>query len=189
MEYAIIGGDEEGKFAIDPSSGEITVAGDLSSASGTSIDLTVEAIDDSGGAATVTTTITVTLTCFSGTAVPNPSNNPGLVSDCKILLGLKSALAGSVTLNWSGDAAMTGWGGVTIRGIPQRVTRLSLERRGLTGVIPPEVGDLAGLRELSLGHNELTGSIPATLGKLRLLEGLRLNSNELTGRFRRSWGH
>ena len=32
---------------------------------------------------------------------PNPSTNPDLVEDCKTLLGLQGALAGTATLNWS----------------------------------------------------------------------------------------
>ena len=58
--YSITGGDEDGKFAIDGSTGRITVAGDLTGASGTSIELTVEARDESGGAATVVVNIEVT---------------------------------------------------------------------------------------------------------------------------------
>ena len=57
--YSITGGDEDGKFAIDESTGRITVAGDLSSAVGTSFSLTVEAADTSGGSATVTVTVRV----------------------------------------------------------------------------------------------------------------------------------
>ena len=60
--YSITGGDEDGKFAIDESTGRITVAGDLSSSVGTSFSLTVEATDTSGGSATVTVTVRVTKT-------------------------------------------------------------------------------------------------------------------------------
>ena len=60
--YSIIGGDEDGKFDIHTSSGEITVAGDISSNAGSSVDLTVEARDESRGAATVTVTVAVTHT-------------------------------------------------------------------------------------------------------------------------------
>ena len=45
--------------------------------------------------------VAITETCDSGTAVPNPSTNPDLVADCNTLLGLKDALAGTATLNWS----------------------------------------------------------------------------------------
>ena len=179
--YTITGGDEDGNFAIDESTGQITVAGDLSSSVGTSFTLTLEASDTSGGSATVVATIDVTKTCSSGTAVPSPGSNPGLVADCRTLLGLQSTLAGTATLNWSADRAMSTWEGVTLRGTPQRVTRLLLERKGLTGSIPEAIGDLAGLRDLELGRNQLTGSIPGSLGRLINLRDLELEANRLTG--------
>ena len=58
--YSITGGDGDGRFAINESAGRITVAGDLSPHIGTSFSLTVEASDDSGGAATVVVNIEVT---------------------------------------------------------------------------------------------------------------------------------
>ena len=177
--YSIAGGDEGGKFAIDDSTGRITVAGDLNSSVGTSFTLTVEASDTSGGSATVT--VSVTETCDSGTAVPNPASNPGLVADCKTLLGLKSALSGTATLNWGADLAMSAWEGVTLGGTPRRVTRLMLNRKGLTGNIPEAMGDLVGLQDLQLSYNQLTGSIPSTLVRLTNLSNLSLNDNQLTG--------
>ena len=179
--YSITAGDEGGKFAIDDSTGRITVAGDLNSSVGTSFTLTVEASDTSGGSATVTVTVAVTKTCDSGTAVPNPAGNPGLVADCKTLLGLQSALAGTATLNWSADRAMDTWDGVSLGGTPRRVTRLVLDQKELTGSIPEAVGGLAGLRDLWLSSNELTGRIPDTLAGLTDLDDLRLNNNRLTG--------
>ena len=148
--YLIAGGDEDGKFAIDDSTGRITVLGDLSSFVDTSSALTVEATDTSGGVATVTVTVRITETCDSGTAVPNPAGKPGLVADCKTLLGLQSALAGTAPLNWSADRAMDTWDGFLWGGTPRRVTRLVLERKELTGSIPAAVGDLAGLQDLRL---------------------------------------
>ena len=179
--YAIVGGNEDGRFAIDGSSGAITVVGSLSGDAGTTATLTVEARDPSGGAATVTVTVRVTETCDSGTAVPDPTADSGLVGDCKTLLGLQSALAGTAALNWSADTAMGSWDGVALGGTPRRVTRLVLERQGLTGSLPLELGALAGLKELRLSDNQLTGSIPTALGALTNLSSLWLNSNRLMG--------
>ena len=179
--YTIASGDEDGRFAIGETTGEITVAGDLSSAAETSVTLTVEAEDESGGAAAVTVAVAVTATCASGTAVPNAASNPALVSDCKTLLGLKGALAGTAALNWSADAVMTAWDGVTVDGSPGRVTRLNLERHGFTGVVPAAFAGLADLEHLDLSSNGLTGEIPAELGRLPKLEELRLSGNALTG--------
>ena len=135
--YAITGGDEDGHFAIGGSTGAITLAGDLSAAVGTSFTPTVEAVDESGGAATVTVTIAVTKGCSGGTAVPNPAANPGLVADCNTLLRLRDALAGDETLNWSVDQAIDRWDGVTVRGVTGRVTKLFRQPEQLAGCPSP----------------------------------------------------
>ena len=119
--------------------------------------------------------------CSSGVAVPSPGNNPGLVADCKTLLSLKSTLAGTASLNWSVESAMSTWDGVSLGGTPRRVTRLVLERKDLTGIIPETIGDLSGLRDLELGHNLLTDGIPSELEGLSNLEHLYLEGNGFTG--------
>jgi len=58
---------------------------------------------------------------------------------------------------------------------------LNLESSGLTGSIPPEIGNLTNLEVLWLSDNQLTGSIPPEIGNLTNLIGLRLNDNQLTG--------
>ena len=179
--YVITEGNDDGYFSIGEETGAITVAESLTGNAGTSVDLTVEARDAAGGTATVTVTVTITETCDSGTAVPNPASNPGLVQDCKTLLGLQSALAGTGTLNWSPGLNINRWRGVRLGGTPQRVTRLDLVREGLTGTLPAGVGDLAELEELHLSFNDLTGLIPAELGNLTDLTILYLPENGFTG--------
>ena len=97
---------------------------------------------------------------------PPAASNPGLVADCEALLAARDTLAGSGTLNWSGNRAIGSWDGVTIDGSPLRVTKLVLGDRQLTGTIPPELGGLASLVELNLGDNRLTGLIPSELSSL-----------------------
>ena len=121
------------------------------------------------------------LPCENGTAVPNPSANPGLVFDCRTLLGLKSTLAGSATLNWSGSVAITAWDGVLVGGSPQRVNRLSLNGKQLNGRIPPALANLTKLHFLYLHDNRLQGAIPPELGNMAELQHLYLNQNWLTG--------
>ena len=91
--------------------------------------------------------------------------------------------------NWLSDAPLGDWYGVNTND-SGRVTGLQLTgvwspgRRiphGLTGSIPPELGDLTGLITLDLGVNLLTGSIPPELGKLTNLIFLNVTGNELTG--------
>ncbi|WP_420448358.1 leucine-rich repeat domain-containing protein [Candidatus Palauibacter sp.] len=52
---------------------------------------------------------------------------------------------------------------------------------GLSGPIPPELGDLANLRELHLWINQLSGPIPPELGNLANLRSLNLGINRLSG--------
>ena len=58
---------------------------------------------------------------------------------------------------------------------------LNLGWNGLTGSIPPEIGNLTNLTELYLNENQLTGSIPSEIGNLTNLYGLSLRYNQLTG--------
>ena len=109
------------------------------------------------------------------------SNNPGLVSDCEILLAVRDTLAGTGALNWSAAVAMDTWDGITLSGTPPRVTKIILYYKRLIGSIPPELGDLTNLEWVDLGMNELSGSIPPELGDLTNLKGLNLVGNELSG--------
>ena len=119
--------------------------------------------------------------CSNGTVVPDPADNPGLVSDCLALLSSKDTLAGTGSLNWSVDTAITAWDGVTVGGAPRRVTELNLSRRGLTGSIPTELGEVVNLNTLLLDGNRLSGEIPSELGNLTNLRVLDLEGNQLTG--------
>ena len=47
--------------------------------------------------------------CDTGTTVPQPADNPGLVADCETLLGLRAELAGTATLDWSAAVPMARW--------------------------------------------------------------------------------
>ena len=143
--------------------------------------------------------------CSNGIAVPDPSDNPGLVSDCEALLAGRDTLAGTASLNWSADVALEDWDGVILSDSPVRVTVLDFEPdfdsegKALTGQIPPELGRLTYLEGIYLGnpntvcsagecrevdereHSRLTGPIPAELGDLSNLEQLWLDENQLTG--------
>ncbi len=60
-------------------------------------------------------------------------------------------------------------------------TILNLPVNGLTGSIPPEIGNLTNLERVILNNNELTGSIPPEIGNLTNLESLEVANNQLTG--------
>ena len=103
-------------------------------------------------------------------------------SDRAALVALYNATGGfnwRKSRNWLSDKPLGEWHGVTVQN--GRVTGLILSRNHLTGSIPSELGDLAGLRELDLHHNRLIGPIPPELGKLANLERLHLLTNQLTG--------
>ncbi len=119
--------------------------------------------------------------CSSGISVDDPDENAGLVSDCEALLAVRDRLAGTAILNWSADVPMEEWQGITLSNSQGRVVTFSLENYGLSGELPPELGNISALDTLSLYDNELVGEIPASLGNLESLEYLDLGSNRLTG--------
>ena len=122
--------------------------------------------------------------CENGTIIPNHADNPQLVGDCTVLLDLQPTLAGTATLNWGANTALTSWNGITVGSLDgiQRVTELDMDGQGLNGTIPAQLGELTGLRELRLAWgNQLTGSIPAELGRLTSLTFLNLAANHLSG--------
>ena len=119
--------------------------------------------------------------CENGTAVTRPADNPGLVTDCVILLAVKDPLRGDAPLNWDPAIPIAEWDGVTVYGTPPRVQTLSLIRKQLTGRIPAELGSLRGLESLHLHQNNLTGTIPPELGALSNLRVLWLSGNQFTG--------
>ena len=124
--------------------------------------------------------------CSNGTFVTDPAANPGLVSDCLVLVGVRNHWtrhpnlpSDHPLLTWGrGDTTqITDWDGIYIY---DRVERIELSG-GISGTIPAELGQLTNLVELSLWDNKLTGPIPTELGQLTNLQGLSLWSNYLTG--------
>ena len=136
--------------------------------------------------------------CLNGVAVSDPSANPGLVSDCEVLLAAQNTLAGTASLNWSASLPISRWDGVELSESLNRVAALGLRGHRLTGKIPAEFGKLSELRELTLSaylcddsgctletgseSNRLTGEIPSELGNLNALTYLDLGGNQLSGR-------
>ena len=73
-----------------------------------------------------------------------PRSNAGLQADREHLLALKGPLEGreSTKLNWDIGTPVANWEGVTVEGVPPRVTKLELSERGLSGELWGWVGDL-----------------------------------------------
>ncbi len=138
--------------------------------------------------------------CASGTPVPDPAKNPGLVSDCIALLAAKKTLSqmewelyytpntayfynNYYGVNWSGSTEMTaaswsgnGWNGLfEISGTPKRVKDMRIYY--IESEIPVEFTELDGLTYLYLSFNAFHGTpasglIPEGIGRLSNLEFL-----------------
>lgn len=139
--------------------------------------------------------------CSDGSYVPDPDGNPGLVVDCRVLVGFANyqaqgdALpAGHALRQWGtgAQARIGSWAGIEVAG--GRVRGIHLPGGGdpggdgdgdgpgaLTGSIPPDFGRMLGLTVLDLSGNRLSGSIPRELGSLINLQALDLSGNRLSG--------
>ena len=76
---------------------------------------------------------------------------------------------------WLGDADVGDWYGVTSE--DGNVVELSLPDNGLTGPLPPEIGNLTQLRVLNLSGNDLSGAFPGAVSGLSELTELRVGGN------------
>ena len=113
-----------------------------------------------------------------------PETHPHLLeSEYKALVALYIATNGPAwknNENWLNSHIIIGkWHGVLA--YQGKVIELKLPNNGLTGELPPEMGDFLGLKRLDLSGNELTGEIPPELGNVATLENLDLSGNRLTG--------
>lgn len=183
LSYTIIGGNGQNTFAIGATTGQITVASTLGSATPAFHALTVQVSDGRGGIATARVGVPLLRAeCSNGTVVPRPASHPGLVRDCSLLLAAKDELRGSATLNWNASTPITNWTGVTLQPNPDaHVSMILLTDVDLTGTIPAALGGLADLIRLDLDENQLTGAIPSELAHLVHLRRLYLSANQLTG--------
>ncbi len=111
-------------------------------------------------------------------AIPTDST-----TDRDVLVALYQATSGDSWLqsdNWLTDAPIDSWYGV-VADNNDRVIELDLSENGLSGSIPPELGNLINLKSLNLYNNRLSGSIPSELGNLINLETLDFYKNLLRG--------
>ena len=83
--------------------------------------------------------------------------------------------------NWSSDAPVCNWIGVTCDSSHLRVIALNLSGMGLVGTIPPHIGNLSFLSHLSLTNNWFQGSLPNEMAQLRRMTILSLEVNNFTG--------
>ena len=131
---------------------------------------------------TIPTAGTVSQTPVSPTAAPTTSDMDALVS----LYNATNGPSWKHDTKWLSGEPLGIWYGVTTDD-NSRVTELVLNRNGLSGKIPPELGNLSKLEKLDLGSNELTGSFPPELIKLQSLTYLDVGGTSLIGCLPDSW--
>ncbi|GKV19696.1 hypothetical protein SLEP1_g29923 [Rubroshorea leprosula] len=66
--------------------------------------------------------------------------------------------------------------------ILNNMSGIDLSCNKLTGLIPPQMGNLSEIHSLNLSHNNLTGPIPSTFSSLKQIESLDLSFNNLNGK-------
>ena len=120
-----------------------------------------------------------------GTASPTPTQAPSgnVANDREALVALYHATDGANWTNsrdWLSKEPIERWFGVWTNAAG-RVRALWLSNSQLRGPLPPELGNLTGLKQLRLKDNQLSGPIPAELGRLANLVELVLNGNKLSG--------
>ena len=156
-------------------------------------DAAVATVDNRSGLVTGVTVGVATITASAGSG-QGTAEITVMDLDRAALVALYEATDGPNWVNsenWLTDAPLGDWYGVDTDA-SGRVVRLDLGGRwdsdvrewiphGLTGPLPPELGNLASLERLYLGSNALSGSIPAELGKLASLTDVDIGANDLTG--------
>ena len=85
--------------------------------------------------------------------------------------------------SWSNTSLnFCNWSGVSCSlQTPLRVTALNLSSQGLSGSMPPCLGNLSSLESLDLSSNKFHGNIPSELGRLNKVIHLNLSINSLDG--------
>lgn len=123
-------------------------------------------------------------------ATTTPATPSTFIVDAAYLAAQQRALDALWALCPADDCSNTcGWTGASIEQtcassaycITGAVLELYLYGCGLSGSIPPELGNLTLLVVLVLSSNQLSGTIPPELGSMTQLAVLVLSSNQLSG--------
>ncbi|KAB1227493.1 hypothetical protein CJ030_MR1G010281 [Morella rubra] len=112
--------------------------------------------------------------------------------DQSALLALKACIShkphNPLTTNWSTSTSICNWIGVTCGSKHRRVIVLNLSYMGLSGTIPPHIGNLSFLVSLSVANNSFHGSVPSELSRLYRLEEMDFHFNSFNGEIPASLG-
>ncbi|KAL3641345.1 hypothetical protein CASFOL_016313 [Castilleja foliolosa] len=107
-----------------------------------------------------------------------------LTTDQTALLAFKNTITWNAMLpnNWSSNTSVCNWIGVSCGIKHQRVTALNISGFGLSGTLPPHLGNLTFLRYLDMSFNNFTGPIPFELSRLYRLKEIQMRVNSFTGK-------
>ncbi|XP_057483879.1 receptor kinase-like protein Xa21 isoform X1 [Actinidia eriantha] len=111
-----------------------------------------------------------------------------LSTDQSALLALKAHITSDplsiLTNNWSTTTTSTAvchWIGVICTTRHHRVAALVLSHMGLTGTIPPHIGNLSFLVQLDIYNNSFHGYLPQEMARLRRLKHIVVGDNKFGG--------
>ncbi|KAL6282483.1 hypothetical protein ACE6H2_013412 [Prunus campanulata] len=107
-----------------------------------------------------------------------------ITTDQGALLALKAHITSdpqNILVNWSATTSVCNWVGVTCGARHLRVSVLNLSYMGLTGTIPPNLGNLSFLVEMHFGNNSFHDTLPHELSYLRRLKLISFVYNNFMG--------
>ncbi|PIN21427.1 Serine/threonine protein kinase [Handroanthus impetiginosus] len=114
------------------------------------------------------------------------SNILNITTDQSALIVFKSQFehdhSNVLARNWSSDSPICSWIGVTCRSRHQRVAAINVSNMDLSGIIPPELGNLSFLVSLDMSGNKLHGNLPKELAKLKRLKFISFSFNGFSGK-------
>ena len=129
---------------------------------------------EKGTPGTATPNATVGFDCSYVNQIPS--------TECEALVALYTNTDGPSWVDnsgWLATVTPCTWSGIECAG--GHISYISLGYNQLTGILPPELGNLSHLRVLGLSVNQLYGPIPAELGSLSELVALEMSGNQLAG--------
>jgi len=133
-----------------------------------------KATQNTGLSGTVTSNAIIGFDCVNVNQIPSV--------ECEALVALYTSTVGPSWVDnsgWLATVTPCAWSGIECTG--GHISHISLGYKQLTGILPPELGNLSHLRTLGLSSNRLFGPIPTELGNLSELVALDMSGNQLAG--------